>query len=354
MENHNNKKVESLPGLSLRLIGIGMIILAACADAGGEPAAAQHTPKAVPGIAISRGINLGNWLEAPTPGEWGVSIEPWHFSSIRQAGFDSVRIPVRFSAHASPHPPYSLDPVFMQLVDDAIQQGLRNGLNVILDFHHYEQIMEAPAEHTERFLAIWQQLAERYQEAPEPLYFELLNEPHGQMDENQWNELLAKAVKRIRISNPRRWIIAGGVDFNHIRSLDGLRLPDDNFLIATFHLYEPFEFTHQGASWVAGADQWARVQWAGTEEEKQVVEALLDEALDWSQRHGVPLLMGEFGAIVGVDDNSRRSWTAFAANQARQRGIAWIYWDCCGEFRAMDCVTGVWDQPLLDALIPSR
>jgi endoglucanase len=331
-----------------------MMILAGCVNVDGEKATEEVTPKAIPPIAISRGINLGNWLEAPEPGEWGVTIEPRHFSAIREAGFDSVRIPVRFSAHASPNPPYALDPVFMELVDEAIQQGLQNGLQVILDFHHYDEIMEAPQEHTDRFLAIWQQLAERYREAPDNLYFELLNEPHGSMDNLRWNELLAKAIEEIRVSNPERWIIVGGIDFNHIRSLDGLVLPDDERIIATFHFYEPFEFTHQGAPWVANAAQWSGVQWTGKEEEKQAIEIVLDEAVEWSRRHGIPLTMGEFGAITKADESSRRSWSAFMADQARQRGIAWVYWDICGEFRAMDCETGIWDQPLLEALMATR
>ncbi len=214
--------------------------------------------------------------------------------------------------------------------------------------------MEAPAEHAERFLAIWQQLAERYREIPDTLYFELLNEPHGLLDANQWNELLAKAIEQIRVSNPERWIIVGGVDFNHIRSLDSLLLPEEERIIATFHFYEPFPFTHQGASWVAGADQWSGDEWTRTEEEKQAIVAMLDEAMEWSQRHGIALLMGEFGAITKADDSSRHRWTAFAVEQAQRRGIGWIYWDLCGEFRVMDCETGIWDQPLLDALITAR
>jgi len=331
-----------------------MIILTACLDAEVKSATAEPTFRVIPTIPINRGVNLGNWLEAPKPGEWGVNIETWHFSAIRQAGFDSVRIPVRFSTHASPDPPYLLDPIFMELVDDAVAHGLENGLNVILDFHHYEQLMLAPAEQTERFLAIWQQLAERYSGAPDTVFFELLNEPHGQMDQNQWNDLLVKAVKRIRNSNPHRWIIVGGIDFNHVHSLDGLLLPEDGNLIATYHFYEPFAFTHQGAAWVEGADQWSGIQWTGTVEEKQVVTEMFDKVLDWSQQHGIPLLMGEFGTIARGDDTSRQSWTGFVADQAQQRGISWIYWDICGEFRVMECETGIWDQPLLDALMISR
>ena len=330
------------------------MILTGCVNVNGEQAVEEATPKAIPPISISRGINLGNWLEAPEPGDWGVMIEPRHFSAIREAGFDSVRIPVRFSAHASAHPPYTLDPIFMDIVDEAIQQGLQNGLYVILDFHHYEEIMQAPQEQAERFLAIWRQLAERYHEADDNLYFELLNEPHGRMDDGCWNDLLAKAIGEIRVSNPERWIIVGGVDFNHIDALDEIVLLEDERIIATFHFYEPFKFSHQGASWVENAAQWSGVQWTGSEEEKQAIETVLDEATQWSRLHGMPWLMGEFGVIAKADETSRQRWSAFMADQARQRGIAWIYWDICGEFQVMDCGTGKWDQSLLGALMGGR
>src|SRR5947207_511543 len=57
---------------------------------------------------LGRGINFGNALEAPSEGEWGMELKAEYFAAVRQAGFDSVRIPVRWSAHAGAAPPYAL------------------------------------------------------------------------------------------------------------------------------------------------------------------------------------------------------------------------------------------------------
>ena len=344
-----------MDGWGLKLAVVALALLAACTNTSRvEPADEQPTTrptaKPVPATGIRRGINLGNWLEAPSPGEWGVDILPEYFTHIRQAGFDSVRIPVRFSAHAQTEPPYSLDEDFMEIVDAAIQHGLESGLNVILDFHHYDELMAAPAAHEARFLAIWGQLAERYAGSPETLYFELLNEPYGRLDADTWNDLLVKVVEVIRASNPDRWIIIGGADYSHIRALRDLRLPEDEHLIATFHFYEPFEFTHQGASWVPGSQVWAGTKWKWSEKEKKEITDLLDEADGWSRLHGIPLVMGEYGAIARADESSRRAWTAFVTSQAGKRGIPWIYWDFCGEFAVFNCESGEWDQSILDAL----
>lgn len=51
--------------------------------------------------ALGRGINLGNALEAPNEGEWGVVLQKRFFELIQDQGFSSVRIPIRWSAHTS-------------------------------------------------------------------------------------------------------------------------------------------------------------------------------------------------------------------------------------------------------------
>lgn len=313
---------------------------------------ATPTPRAFGALAVQRGINLGNALDAPTPGEWGVSIQPCYFEAIRSAGFDSVRLPVRFSAHAAKSPPYTLDPTFVALVDETLQPALAAGLIVILDLHHYEEIMDDPAGQRQRFLAIWQQLAGHYQGAPENLYFEILNEPVKHLDAAAWNDLIAEVVPLIRLSNPQRVLIIGGADYNSISALDALQLPDDDRLVVTFHFYEPFKFTHQGAGWVQGSHEWNGTTWNGTDADKRLIEEHLDRAVAWSAQRQVPLLMGEFGSIITADPASRQRWTAFVARQAEKRNIPWLYWQFCSDFGVYDCQQQSWDTGLLQALIP--
>ena len=310
------------------------------------------TPRAFGVLAVQRGINLGNALDAPSPGEWGVSIQPHYFEAFRSAGFDSVRLPVRFSAHAAQSPPYILDPTFLALIDDTLQQALDAGLVVILDLHHYDEIMDDPAGQRQRFLAIWQQLAGHYQGASENLYFEILNEPVKNLDAAAWNALIAEVVPLIRRSNPQRVLIIGSADYNSISALDALQLPDDDHLIATFHFYEPFEFTHQGASWVSGSDKWNGTTWNGTDADRRLIEERLDRAAAWSAQRQVPLLMGEFGSIITAESASRQRWAAFIARQAEKRNIPWFYWQFCSDFGVYDCQQESWDAGLLQSLIP--
>ena len=308
--------------------------------------------EAHPGLPALRGVNLGNALDAPVPGAWGVIITETLIRSIAEIGFNAIRVPVRFSAHTGAAPEYTLSDTLLQTVDQVITWGLDENLTVILDLHHFDALMDSPAAEETRYLAIWEQLASRYQSLPAAVYFELLNEPHGAMDNETWNRLLAESIPLIRRTNPTRTIIIGGVNYSSIDSLNALEIPNDPHLAATFHYYDPLAFTHQGASWVNGAEKWLDTLWTGTPEELSTIEQAFDRAVDWSNTHNIPLIMGEFGAIVNADSDSRRAWTGTVRQTAEKRGIGWFYWDLCTDFGILDCGNKKWDEALLHALIP--
>ncbi|MEN2984625.1 MAG: glycoside hydrolase family 5 protein [Dictyoglomaceae bacterium] len=308
---------------------------------------------AMEGLPILRGVNIGNALEAPFEGQWGVVIKDEYFSLIRSAGFDHVRIPVRWNAYAEYKPPYKISPYIFERVDHVIKEAFKNKLYVIINIHHYEEIMQEPEKHKERFLKLWEQISEHYKDYPETLYFELLNEPCMNLKSNLWNEYLMEAIKIVRKTNPTRKIIIGPTDWNNIYRLNELKIPQgDKNIIVTFHYYNPFNFTHQGAEWVNPSPP-VGVKWLGTEAEKKAIERELDMVVEWSKRNGnPPLYMGEFGAYSKADMESRVRWTSFVARSAEKRGIAWSYWEFCSGFGIYDPLNKKWRIDLLKALIP--
>ena len=85
---------------------------------------------------------------------------------------------------------------------------------------------------------------------PDDVAFELLNEPKDAATTAAMNPIYAEAIRVIRETNPRRVIFVGPGKWNQISELPNLRLPDnDENLIVTVHCYDPFNFTHQGATW---------------------------------------------------------------------------------------------------------
>lgn len=331
-----------------------LVALVSCSKNPGSPEG--DLPELVDPFAqnerLGRGINLGNALEAPNEGDWGVVLKSEYFDLIRQAGFQSVRIPIRWSAHTTANPPYAIDSRFMSRVDWAINQALSRDLLVMINIHHYEEIMQDASSQKARFLAIWQKLATHYQDYPSGLLFEILNEPNNSLSPQLWNEFLADAIAVIRDSNPNRTLVVGTANWGGIPGVRDLVLPEDNNLIVTVHYYNPFFFTHQGAEWVDGSNAWLGTTWSGTPAEQQVVMQDFFEAIAWASNNQVPLNLGEFGAYSKADMDSRAKWTSFVARQAESSGMSWHYWEFISGFGAYDGSANNWNEPLLRALIP--
>jgi endoglucanase len=302
--------------------------------------------------ALGRAINLGNALEAPSEGEWGVTLEAGYFKAIKAAGFDTVRVPIRWSAHAAAGAPYTIDPKFFARVDWVLDQAAANRLNAVLNIHHYSGMEKDPDKHLPRLVGLWKQIALRYKDRPPTVYFELLNEPHGKLTEAKWNATIPPVLAEIRKTNPSRPVIVGPGQWNGIRALSKLQLPDDPRLIVTVHYYSPFEFTHQGAEW---ADPKVRnlrdIPWQGTEKEMATLRKDLDVAATWAKEHNRPIFLGEFGAYSKADMASRARWTRAVVREAEARGFSWAYWEFCAGFGAFDSQKGQWREPLLKALM---
>ena len=249
----------------MRSIAFALLIAAAAPGVAASPTPADEVNE-----RLGRGINFGNALEAPREGEWGFRIEEHYFYEVKKAGFDSVRIPVKWSAHAAEKPPYTIDRKFAERVDWAVDNAIKRGLNVVLNIHHYDEFYNEPDKQEERFLALWRQIAPRYADRSERLVFELLNEPRDPLTAERWNEIFPKALQIVRESNPNRAVIVGPGMWNNLDALPKLRLPEDENLIVTFHYYSPFEFTHQGASWAEGSDKWLGRKWGSEEDQARV------------------------------------------------------------------------------------
>ena len=331
--------------ISSFLAGVGLLLGSAVTACRGDDAFAVNA-------ALRRGVNLGNMLEAPHEGDWGVRVEDEFFTVIRDAGFDAVRIPIRWSAHAEPDPPCTIDASFFKRVDHVIQQALDNNLHVIINVHHYEEICSRPEAHRGRLIALWRQIAQRYWEQPEQVCFEVLNEPHGALTAEVWNGILTETLAAIRESNPQRIVVLGPTSWNNYSHLDELELPEeDRNIVVTFHFYEPFEFTHQGASWVRPKPPPVGRRWEGTDAERQQIEDSFNQVANWSRRHQRPVLLGEFGAYEKADIESRVRWTRFVREQAEQRGFSWSYWEFASGFGAYDPLAKQWRAGLREALV---
>lgn len=300
---------------------------------------------------LGKGINLGNALDAPTEGEWGVTLKEDYFQLIADSGFNTVRLPVRWSAHAMEKSPYTIDSVFMNRVKWAVDQALSRNLNVVMDMHHYQELMVDPQGQEERFLAMWKQIAKEFEEYPAELVFEILNEAKDSLDATAWNKLLVKAIDTIRVNQPGRSLMVGTAPWGGLDGLQALQLPDDSNLIVTVHYYEPHQFTHQGASFEAGADVWLGQTWRATPAQRSKVDNAMLQIAAWSKEHNRPVFLGEFGTYYRVDSTSRAFYTEYMVHRMDSLGISWALWNFSSDFGIYNDSTEEVHQYLTQAML---
>jgi endoglucanase len=329
-----------------------------------------------------RGINLADALEAPNEGDWGVTLSEEHFILTKRAGFDHVRLTCGFSLHAGTAAPYTIDETFLQRVDWAIDQATTNGLSIVLDLQNYNEVRDSPATESERFLAIWRQVATRYTGRPATVAFDILNEPANQLTAPLWNQLAATAIAAIRETNPDRYIVVEADPWADAASFSGLKLPKDAHVVASFHGYEPKLFASQGSPWMGPEYQTVGIQWPGPPATPlapspqatsytwvtdwlqkyntlptaqnpcgpTTIKTEFDAAVRFGTTAGVPVWVGEFAAVDYGDLASRVNWLRDVRNAAELRGMPWAYWDDGGRNKFLDVATSSWDTAIDGAL----
>lgn len=306
---------------------------------------------------LRRGVNLGNFLECRTEGDstGGLLIQDGWFSILKEAGFDFVRIPVCWSAHSAALPPYGIEEAFLRRVQHVVEAGLSQGLSVIINQHHFRELMGDPEGQRERFLGIWKEVSRRFHGYPGPLILEILNEPCDRLTEELWNGLWPDAYGQLRADEVDRILAIGPGDWNNVTGLNGFsldRAAGDPRVIGTFHYYEPHPFTHQGAPWVKPPHPMG-ARWTGSVGQIDAVRRDLDRAAEWGRKEGRFLFMGEFGAYQKHSAwEEILLWTRCVREEAEKRGIAWCLWEFCHDFGVWDRKTKAFKEPLLHALIP--
>ena len=305
---------------------------------------------------IGKGINFGNALEAPNEGEWGLVIKESYVQAIADAGFNSVRLPICWSAHTSKDYPYSIDATFLNRVDEVMNWCLKRNLAVIITIHHFDDLYNYPDDpvYLNMFYSIWKQLTNRYLSVDhEHLFFEVLNEPEVNLTADKWNLLMPKIIDTIRIIDNDRTLIIDGPDYASHWSLANLSIPqsEQNVIVSTRY-YLPYQFAQQGAWWSNWIDlnQFLGTTWSGTTSEKNAVLTDMSIIRNWSKNNNRPVTIGEWGSIMFADNQSRLTWTNYVRTQFENNEFSWSYFDFGVVFKAYSVIENKWLYGFVEAL----
>lgn len=312
--------------------------------------AAAAVPSTGIHLPIGKCVNMGNHLEAqPNEGSWGRAIADSDFTTIKAAGFDTIRLPVWFSGHSLTAAPYTIDAAFMTRVRHVVDTAVAAGLNVLLDMHNFDELFADPTGNTVRFTELWRQVAAEFASQPSNVWFELINEPHGSLTNANIVAVDTPAIAAIRTTNPTRPIVIGGQGYSGIDSLATLTMPADPYLVPTFHTYDPFDFTHQGATWVTPTPPLGRV--FGSTSDYSQLDANLQRVRDYVARTGRVPFVGEYGAndVSGVPLDQRILYYSTMTSAYASIGIQTCAWAYVNTFRLRD-PTGDWLPGMLAAI----
>src|SRR5215813_5125345 len=336
---------------------------------------------------LRRGVNLSHWFSqaanySKTHLETHTTAQD--IALIKSMGFDHVRFPIEPAPLLADTPdPSILNTTYLQYVDRALDMILAAGLAVVIDIHPSDEFklrMNRDERGVEAFAKFWRAFASHLSKRdPEFVFLEVINEPMVE-DGYRWYGIQGKLIAAIRSAAPNHTIIASGHRWSGLSELLFLEPYSDANIIYNFHFYEPFAFTHQGATW-AGPNLpfYKNVPYPSSPEAVQaVLDTVQDEparynllrygedrwdaaridrelglAAAWAAKHHVYITCNEFGAFRKVVRASDRVvWLHDMRVALEKHGIGWTMWDYAGGFAAVNKLNGQAerDPELLKAL----
>ena len=304
------------------------------------------------------GWNLGNTFDAADVGNISAEHEldyekAWcgdftkieNIAAVKAAGFKTIRIPVSWHNHVDENDRISR--AWLTRVKEVVDWCLDMDLYVIVNTHHDndEDFYYPDTAHMERskqyLTAVWSQIAETFKDYDEHLILESLNEPRLVGTDYEWwidrnnaqckdavacintlNQLFVDTVRASGGTNATRWLLVPG----YAASPDGALNPDfampndpQNRVILSVHAYRPYNFALNKA----GTKEWSLDNAGDTGD----IVGFMDNLYAKFVLNGVPVLIGEFGAMNKDNLENRVAFSAYYTACARAHGMSCLWWD---------------------------
>jgi len=294
------------------------------------------------------GWNLGNSLEAMGPGNetaWGnPAVTQQLISSVKAAGFDTIRIPVAWSVFTD-STNYTIDPVWMNRVAEVVNYALSEDMYVIMNEHWDGGWLNHPFYANQdslnnRLSIMWTQIATHFRDYDHRLLFAGTNEVMNEGDygtptqeyvdvQNSYNQTFVNAVRATGGINADRYLVVQGFNTNIDHTINFAVVPSDsasNRLFMEVHYYDPYNFTLNTDSsvteWPSTVETWANESWA---------DAQMQTMQSNFVNQGVAVILGEYGVVsrqsVSGHEASRVRWNQYITQSAVDHGLVPVYWD---------------------------
>ncbi|MQM24203.1 cellulase family glycosylhydrolase [Glycomyces albidus] len=321
---------------------------------------------------MGAGWNLGNSLEAnangvPSETAWGnPAVTQALIDRVQAAGFDTIRIPVSYLNHIGPGPDYTINPTWLNRVQQVVDYAYDRGMYVVINMHGdgYKTVGGSwlicdAANQTAikaKYQRAWQQIATRFRDYDQHLILESMNENFdGQYGDptqpcysniNAYNQIFVDTVRQTGGNNASRWLLVPGWNTNidYTTGNWGFAIPSDNHrspaipsaerrIMISVHYYSPWDFAGEEngtiTQWGPGAANPSKTSTWGQED---YMDSQLKKTYDAFVTKGYPVVVGEYGAIDKSSHDSannryRQDFARTLVSTAKKYGAATIYWD---------------------------
>lgn len=303
-----------------------MISWVSYAQTGNRTAAYEFNKK------LGRGMNfMGSKIN-------GGFHHPYDFELLRKNHFTHIRIGSRLWDNVGPAPNYTIDAAKLASYKNAVDWALNENLLVIVDpIHAWDTYNDADST---KLYKLWEQLATTFASYPkDKVAFEIINEPRN----NNLNlkNMIKACLSRIRAvaGNQERIVIVSGQGFPTrvalINAFNNNTFPaNDDYLIGTFHFYDPKPFTKQGhfnngvVNWADNGDN--DPEWNDVPTKFQEVQTA-DSS--WAVSHNtdpIPIYNGEYGVDNAAPQIDRARWLWWVRTISEKMGFSNAIWNMYG------------------------
>ena len=335
---------------------------------------------------LARGINAVRW-QGQTPINVNAAFESTitvdDIKQIMAMGFPHVRFGVDFQSLFAPANPETPNQEQLDMLDRALDSIIGQGLAATIYPQvpgGFEKQIEQDDSTVTAFAASWQALAKHLaQRDPSLLFLEILSAPLV-LDARRWANIQKQVLAAMRTAAPNHTFIAKGHNRGSVSELVALEPLADPNVIYSFQWYEPYAFTHQGATWYLDAYKYlAHLPYPSNpqnvekvlpqidnEEAKKVaiqygqenwntsrLEGIFGQAAAWAKKNNVRVVCSEFGVYKpNVDAADRNAFLQDIRTILEKNGMGWSMWDYASGFGIVSINDGhkVPDSDTLKAL----
>lgn len=184
---------------------------------------------------------------------------------LKAYGANIIRVVYGYYKLISKTSPYAYNESEFDNLDRIIGLCEKYGLRIILDPHTAPGLESSDytcspndafwtnTSYQDIFVNLWKKISDRYKNKGGVIFgYDLLNEPFVPNDQEIWNKLAARLTKMIRDNGDKHPVIiephgyqATGVWIERVANLNALKLPVDDSMIVSPHVYDPLRYTHQ-------------------------------------------------------------------------------------------------------------